>query len=83
MSETGMASDEREPTREELEAQLFSLLRTKYKVHWREKNNEAGGSPSQEKQAELKVLREEIKSVFDRIRLMDKKYKIPPLHMFE
>ena len=78
-----MARDDREATREELEAQLFSLLRTKYRVHWREKNSAGGGSPSQEKQAELKVLREEIKSVFDRIRLIDKKYKIPPLRMFE
>jgi len=67
----------------ELEARLFHLLRTKYKVHWREKNTGAEGEVAGEVETELAALREQIKAVFDSIRLIDRKYKIPPLRMFD
>ncbi len=63
-----------------LEAELHELLRRKYKEHWRGK---AGGSVDAAGQARLQALQEEIKRVFDAIRLLDKKYRIPTMEMRE
>jgi hypothetical protein len=64
----------------ELEAQLQALLREKYRVHWRRKDGKPIAADEQER---LAALQAKIKEVFDAIRLIDRKYKIPPQRLRE
>ena len=64
----------------ELEARLHALLREKYHRHWRSKDGRARTPAEQERLAEIQV---RIREAFDEIRLIDRKYKIPPLRMHE
>ena len=67
-----------------LEQELISLLRRKYQSYWRRKGSAAAPeAASGEKLAELESLQAQIKSVFDRIRLIDKKYVLPEFRMFD
>ena len=72
-----IASDE-DSRLAELDARLRSLLRRKYHEHWRGKD---GGPLDEAAQKVLVELQDEIKSVFDEIRLIDRKYAIPTLDM--
>ena len=64
-----------------LEAELVGLLREKYRLHWRAR--EEGDASEASESGRLAELQDEIRAVFDRIRLIDKKYKIPPVSMFD
>ena len=64
-----------------LESRLIALLRRKYQIYWRRK--EGAAAPVDGGIEELQRLQEEIKSVFDEIRLIDRKYIVPPFRMFE
>jgi len=64
----------------ELEAQLHALLREKYHEHWRPKD----GQPlNEEAKQRLSEIQTRLREAFDEIRLIDRKYKIPPLRMFD
>lgn len=64
----------------ELEAQLQALLREKYHQHWRQKD----GQPLSPAEAErLAGMQERVRALFDEIRKIDRKYKVPPLRMHE
>ncbi len=62
----------------DLDARLRSLLRRKYNDHWRGKD---GQTVDEAALAALAKLQDEIKTVFDEIRLIDRKYAIPELEM--
>jgi len=62
----------------ELEARLHALLREKYHSHWRRKDGKALAPAEQERLAETQ---RRIREAFDEIRMIDRKYKIPPLRM--
>ncbi len=64
----------------ELETRLHALLREKYRSHWRRKDGQPLAPAEQERLAELQV---RIREAFDEIRMIDRKYKIPPLRMHE
>ena len=64
-----------------LEGRLIALLRRKYQIYWRRK--ESAAAPADGGLEELHRLQDEIKSVFDEIRLIDRKYVVPPFRMFE
>ncbi len=60
-----------------LEGRLTELLREKYTRYWHPK-----ATPSEEA-PDVAAFQGEIKEVFDAIRLIDKKYKIPKFSMYE
>ncbi len=62
---------------ERLEARLIELLREKYKAYWHAK-----GTPGEDV-PDLASFQGEIKEVFDALRLIDKKYKLPAFSMYE
>ena len=67
-----------------LDLELKDLIRRKYKQHWHRcvgrANSEPEGGLGEDDYAALKT---EIRAVFDKIRLIDKKYKLPTLSMYE
>ncbi|MCB1161172.1 MAG: hypothetical protein R3C71_03565 [Candidatus Krumholzibacteriia bacterium] len=73
-------SPQDDPRFAELEARLHALLREKYHEHWRQKD----GKPLDEAAARrLQEIQTRLREAFDEIRLIDRKYKIPPLKMHE
>ncbi|MBM4116355.1 hypothetical protein FJ251_01205 [bacterium] len=64
----------------ELEAELHAILREKYHQHWRRKDGKPLPLAEQER---LQALQERLRAVFDAIRMIDRKYRIPPLRMHE
>jgi len=76
MPEESGLSREQQQEMERLEARLKDLLRDKYKRYWRAK-----ATPGQEV-PDAGQFQGEIKEVFDAIRLIDKKYKVPPFSMY-
>ena len=77
MAETSELSAEQREELQRLETRLKQLLREKYRQYWHAK-----ATPGQEV-PDVSRFQGEIREVFDAIRLIDKKYKIPPFHMYE
>jgi len=71
MAEESGLSVEKQQELEALESRLKDLLREKYKKYWHAK-----GSPGSEV-PDVSAFQGEIKEVFDAIRLIDKKYRVP------
>ncbi|MDP6419331.1 MAG: hypothetical protein QF492_05085 [Candidatus Krumholzibacteria bacterium] len=65
-------SQDRNPELEALETELRSLLDRKYRQFWRPVSSGEEGMND----AEAKALQEEIRKVFDKIRLIDGKYRV-------
>jgi hypothetical protein len=74
--ETGSNNDQQQEV-ERLEARLKELLREKYKAYWHAK-----GTPGEDV-PDVTTFQGEIKEVFDALRLIDKKYKLPTFSMHE
>ena len=67
-----------------LDLELKALIRRKYKEHWHACVGRAGAAAAGGlANAELSAIQAEIKAVFDRIRLIDKKYTLPTISMHE
>ncbi len=74
--ESGLSAEQQQEM-QRLEARLKELLREKYKAYWRPK-----GAPGEEV-PDVAAFQGEIKEVFDALRLIDKKYKLPAFSMYE
>ncbi len=77
MADETSASNDQQQEFERLEAKLKDLLRDKYKAYWHAK-----GTPGEDV-PDVATFQGEIKEVFDAIRLIDKKYKLPAFSMYE
>lgn len=74
MSENQSAMESVDPRFVELDTRLRELVRQKYREHWRSKD---GMAPETAELSRYNALQGEIKTLFDEIRLIDKKYKLP------
>ncbi len=65
-----------------LDAELKTLIRKKFEMHWHPQVGRAADAPKGGlDQSALDAVMDEIKVVFDKIRLIDKKYKLPTIPM--
>ena len=76
MPEESGPSPEQRLELEQLEERLLRLLREKYRRYWRAKATPGVQAPDPSE------FQGEIKEVFDAIRTLDKKYKIPAISMY-
>jgi hypothetical protein len=77
MAAASEISAEQQQELDRLEGRLKELLREKYTSYWRPKATPGEDTP------DVSTFQDEIKEVFDAIRLIDKKYKIPHFSMYE
>jgi hypothetical protein len=78
MSDSAASSGSEDNRLADLDTRLRSLLRRKYDLHWRGKTGQAVDEAAL---GSLSELQDEIKALFDEIRLIDRKYAIPVLDM--